>query len=68
MTTPQTGEPTLRETFAASGLSLFELWVRYTAAGGQDTPARLRHHVESDTCPDPAEHELVATALGGAPS
>ncbi len=40
-----------------------ELWTRYVAPGGSGSTGDLRRHVESDSCPDDHEHNMIAQAL-----
>lgn len=46
-----------------AGLSYHQLWVRYLELGGLGSMAAVRDHVESDQCPDPTEHKILAQVL-----
>ena len=60
MTTPKF---TLAEGMRVAGIGYNELWNRYFALSGSDDLTHLQAHVESDLCPDTADHKIIAQAL-----
>lgn len=53
----------LAEGLALSGLSAAELWRRCHGIGGVGDLAEVREHLGAHTCPDDAEHNVIAQAL-----
>jgi len=55
--------PTLEQARREAGLSLWALWVRYFALGGDTGPAGLGAYLTGGGAPRPYEYDLVAHAL-----
>lgn len=60
MTSPQLS---LADGIRLARLSSDQLWTRYLALGGDSTIDQLRTHIETGTCPDHHDHDVIAQAL-----